>query len=124
MVQAPIAKTDSFRESFEAKLLRAYATTDEADTVAAESLTRYEGVVRAVASAARTNGIRTLNVATRMQAEIPELENPQARERGVDYFRDAAHLTPEGNAAFATALVWLLVESDMLRQEAQPRSSP
>jgi lysophospholipase L1-like esterase len=124
MVQVPVAETDSFRERFEAKLLKGHAITDEANIVAVETLARYEGVVSAIESAAMTNGIRTLDVASRMQAELPVLEDPQARERWVDYFRDAAHFTPEGNAAFATALAQLLVEVDMFRQVAQPRSSP
>jgi len=124
MVQVPVTKTDSFRNRFEKKLMTDYAITDEADIVAADTLAQYEGVLLAVASAARTNGIRTLDVATRMQAEIPEPASPQGRETWVDYFRDAAHLTPEGNVAFATALAQLLVESDLLRATARSRSGP
>jgi lysophospholipase L1-like esterase len=122
MVQVPVSKTDSFRKRFESKLLTDYAITDEADIVAAETLAQYEAVIGTVASATGTSGIRTLDVASRMRAEFPDLEEPRARERWVDYFRDAAHLSPEGNAAFATALAELLVESGMLHADARSRS--
>jgi lysophospholipase L1-like esterase len=115
LVQVPVAKTDPFRKRFEKKLLTHYAITDEADTVAADTLAQYEAVAKAISDAAATNDIPTLDVASRMRAEFPDLDDAKARETWVDYFRDAAHLTPNGNAAFATALAELLVESEMLR---------
>jgi lysophospholipase L1-like esterase len=111
MVQVPAAETDSFRKRFEEKLLKHHAVTDEVDNIAVETLARHEGVVNAIESSAESNGIRTLDVASRMQADLLELGEPRAREKWVEYFRDAAHLTPEGNAAFAAALAELLVES-------------
>jgi hypothetical protein len=106
--------------AYEGPLRDALGGERELPTLAAEAREQWLTTLEAVTAGSAQSGIEVLDVASRMEAELPASDTEST---WAGYFRDHAHFTPAGDAALGKALAGILLERQLVTGTAPTAAS-